>query len=298
MVAIDDEAQVEGIARDGAQNGHGQLDLQHAAECGLDAVGCEVRGQGRAHAVAQLPGGDAALPDGHLQLKIGTGLVAVAKRQVQGSQQSRLGQGGGEIQSRVKVLLVYAGVQGLQQEEAAMHAAAAAVTAERCRAHPVEVAAHLAVNRGMHVGRLRREGRTGQRTADGPGKMIGRHAAERGVDVGKMLAVKLVEVAVVGRVMLGTVPPVPVATLGDEQLLPGEGALLGGGLGGVFVVKVAGLAEVIPTAIVLRRADPDVEVGVDPRSRDESAQGAEGLRFLPRDGLADGDRLDLRILLE
>jgi len=84
-----------------------------------------------------------------------------------------------------------------------------------------------------------------------------------------MLAVKFVEVAIIRRVMLRTVPPVPVAALGNQDLLEGEISLRLGSAGCSFGVKLAGAMEVVPRLVIFRSADPNVKVGVDPRSGNE-----------------------------
>ncbi len=79
-----------------------------------------------------------------------------------------------------------------------------------------------------------------------------------------MLAIKFVEIAVVGRVMLGTIPPVPVAAFGDQNFVEGQFALSLGGAGSILRVELAGLVQVVPGTIIFGCADPDVEVRIDP----------------------------------
>ncbi len=56
-------------------------------------------------------------------------------------------------------------------------------------------------------------------------EIVRRSRAQRLIDVGEMLAIQLVELAVVSGMMLGPIPPIPVAALGDEKLFIGQGAL-------------------------------------------------------------------------
>ena len=60
-------------------------------------------------------------------------------------------------------------------------------------------------------------------------QIVGRACTQRLIDVRKMLAVELVEFAVVGRMVLRAVPPVPVAAFGDQDFFKGQFALLLGG---------------------------------------------------------------------
>jgi hypothetical protein len=70
--------------------------------------------------------------------------------------------------------------------------------------------------------------------------------------------------------VLGAVPPAPVAALGDQQLFIGQTAAVfrhvGGGLVGFPRAQ-----ELAPGLVILLRADPDVEVGVDPGPREWQA---------------------------
>src|SRR5579862_2324859 len=87
-----------------------------------------------------------------------------------------------------------------------------------------------------------------------------------------MLAVEFVEIAIVGRVMLRSVPPVPIAAFGDQKFFVRQLALRFAGLPHVLGIKLAGMVKVVPGAIVLGSADPDVEIGINPRSRYEGWQ--------------------------
>src|SRR5438270_12793960 len=103
------------------------------------------------------------------------------------------------------------------------------------------------------------------------------------IDIGEVLAVQLVELAGVGGMVLGPVPPVPVAALRDQQLLPSELADIFVGVLLVVCEEIPRLGKIIPSAIVLGRANPNVEVGVDPGARDK--QGELGLGGMALDGL-------------
>src|SRR5258708_31500538 len=111
-----------------------------------------------------------------------------------------------------------------------------------------------------------------------------------------MLAVKLVEVAVVRRMVLWAVPPVPVAALCNQDFLKRQLTLRFARAGRILVVKLAGMMKVIPGPVVLRSTDPHVEVGVNPRSRNKRWKAPE----IPmvRDRFRDADGLDALIVLE
>lgn len=87
------------------------------------------------------------------------------------------------------------------------------------------------------------------------------------VNVRQVLAVKLIKIAVVRRMMLRPVPPVPIAAFRNEDLVKGELPLLFGGPGSSARIKIAGMMQVVPGAVVLGSANPHVEVRIDPGPR-------------------------------
>src|SRR6202795_4675265 len=87
-----------------------------------------------------------------------------------------------------------------------------------------------------------------------------------------MFAVEFVKVAIVGGVMLGTVPPVPVAALGDQKFFIRQLALFLRRARRSLLVKIAGMVEVVPRLVILGRSNPNVKVGVDPRPANERRQ--------------------------
>src|SRR5437588_1985846 len=98
-----------------------------------------------------------------------------------------------------------------------------------------------------------------------------------------MLAIQLVEVCVILGVVFGAIPPIPVAALGDQQLLVCELALRRRCRISMLSKKIARRGKIIPGAIVLRRPDPDIKVGVDPRTRRQLLQWSEVLLTVPLD---------------
>src|SRR5215469_11330749 len=111
-----------------------------------------------------------------------------------------------------------------------------------------------------------------------------------------MFAIEFVEFAVIRRVVLRPVPPVPVAPLSDQQLFDRERSLLVRGALGGLRVEVSCVVEIIPGLVVLRRADPYIEVRVDPGSGYEGAEHVEILVTL--NGFRNGYCLDPRIILK
>ena len=103
-----------------------------------------------------------------------------------------------------------------------------------------------------------------------------------------MLAIEFVELAIVGRLVLRAVPPVPVAAFGDQDLFKRQSSLRFADAIFVLFVKVTGVEEVVPGAIVFRRADPHVEVGVDPGAGHERRERRNVLLALDRFGYGDG----------
>ena len=103
-----------------------------------------------------------------------------------------------------------------------------------------------------------------------------------------MFAVEFIEVAIVGGVMLWSVPPIPIAAFGNQNLFKGQFALRLGRAGGRLVIKVAGMVEVIPGAVVLGSADPNVEIGMNSGAGNERGKLAEIFMSLNRLGYGDG----------
>jgi hypothetical protein len=79
-----------------------------------------------------------------------------------------------------------------------------------------------------------------------------------------MLAIKFVELAVIPGMVLRSIPPVPIAALGDEQFFERKLALRLRRAGCSFGVEVPGVVEIIPGSVVLGSADPHIKIGIDP----------------------------------
>src|SRR5215469_18374552 len=99
----------------------------------------------------------------------------------------------------------------VEQELLPVHGAGTVVGGVGRGAHPLEVTHHVASNARTNVGSLRDERRPRDHARDRLRQVIWRRRSQSLVDVREMLAVELVEIAVVGGMMFGTVPPVPVA---------------------------------------------------------------------------------------
>src|SRR5579884_4007868 len=135
---------------------------------------------------------------------------------------------GNEIEAAVDIVFVQTDVGRFQIELLAMHRRTAAIGDVGSCAHPMEIAGTTAAHTRVNVGGLRHEFGMGYTSDNGLRQALGRRRSECLIDVREMLAVKLVKIGVVGGVVLGTIPPVPVAALGNEQLFVGQGALLVG----------------------------------------------------------------------
>ena len=116
----------------------------------------------------------------------------------------------------------------------------------------------------MDIRRLGHECGTHLNPGDRLREIVRRRCSQRLINVGQMLSIELVKIAIVGRVVFGAIPPVPVAALGDQNLVKSQLALCFGGTRGVLRVELTSMMQVVPGAIVFRRPYPDVEVGVDP----------------------------------
>src|SRR5438309_11526222 len=66
--------------------------------------------------------------------------------------------------------------------------------------------------------------------------------------------------------VLRSVPPVPVTAFRDQQFLISQGSLLGGRLARICCEEVACCRELVPCHVVFRRADPYIEIRIDPRA--------------------------------
>src|SRR5438270_11494217 len=127
----------------------------------------------------------------------------------------------------------------------------------------------------MNICGLGRELRLLKTARDGLDQRVRRGAAQRQINVGKMFAVELVKVAIILRVVLRAIPPVPVAAFSNEQLFKGKLLLLRQSLVRVLGKEIARSGKLVPGGVVFRRPDPDIEVGINPRAR---KNGAEALR--------------------
>src|SRR6185369_16570684 len=100
-----------------------------------------------------------------------------------------------------------------------MHGGRMAVRNMGGSTQPFKVANVSSIHRRMDVGGLRCELRFGMRSRDWLRQHVRGNAAKRKIHIGKMLPVQLIKIAIVGRMMLGAIPPVPVTAFGDEQFL-------------------------------------------------------------------------------
>ena len=117
---------------------------------------------------------------------------------------------------------------------------------------------------------------------------------ERPVDVAHVAAEQVVELAVVVRVVVVAVPPAPVAAFGDEQFLARRRQRLGAGGAGGVLERAAGARQLAPGAAIVGVADPDVEVGVDPRAGMQAGSRSVGAGA----GLGHRHRAQRRVSLQ
>src|SRR6266700_16158 len=129
---------------------------------------------------------------------------------------------------------------------------------------PVKVANVFSINLRVDKSSLGRRWRFRGSAGNRLGKGLRRSAAQGKVDVGKMFSVQLIKLTIIGRVMLRTVPPVPVTALGDEQFFVGQFFLLRRGFLRILAEEIARRRQMVPGQVVLWSANPDVKVRVDP----------------------------------
>ena len=90
--------------------------------------------------------------------------------------------------------------------------------------------------------------------------------AERAIDVREMTAIQPVKIGPVGRIVFGTVPPAPVAALGNHDLFERQAPVLFGHAL-CILVRLPRIQQALPGLIVLFGANPHVEIRVDPGAR-------------------------------
>src|SRR6478752_9507272 len=88
-------------------------------------------------------------------------------------------------------------------------------------------------------------------------QIVGRGCSQRLIHIRKMLAIEFVEFAVVGRMMLRAVPPVPIAAFGNEQFFERKLTLFLRTVRRGLLVEIARVVEVVPCLVVFGSADPD-----------------------------------------
>jgi len=124
----------------------------------------------------------------------------------------------------------------------------------------------------------------------GDEQLLGDWLVERPVDVADVPPEELVELEVVLGGMIVTVPPEPVAPFRDEHFL--AGACEGAGIGRTGrLERLVRIGQLAPGALIVAMTDPDVEVRVDPRSREDGGQ--VGFRATARLAHRDGPELGM-----
>ena len=116
----------------------------------------------------------------------------------------------------------------------------------------------------MDICGLRSELRFGMRACNGLRQHVRRRTAQRKIDIGKMLAIELIQFAIVRGMVLRAIPPIPVTTFRDQQFFISQGGLLCGNLVGIGGKEIACCSELVPRYVIFRRADPNIEIRVDP----------------------------------
>ena len=94
-----------------------------------------------------------------------------------------------------------------------------------------------------------------------------------------MLAVEAVEIHAVCRRVLRAVPPVPIATFGDEQLFKGQRTSLFTHLIFDAIIGLTRPQKVFPGKVVLFGANPDIEIRIDPRGGEDLVNRLCGYLF-------------------
>ena len=116
-----------------------------------------------------------------------------------------------------------------------------------------------------------------------------------------MLAIKGIKLCVIRGAVLGAKPPAPIAPFsGQERFVRLVDGGFRGRTGPALLVRfnspgvdLAGIPEKFPSGDVFAVADPDVEIGVNPRSRKNPRGRGDFSRG--RDGLCDGKRTEIGV---
>ena len=119
-------------------------------------------------------------------------------------------------------------------------------------------------------------------------ELVGHGLEQQAVDIAQVAPEQVVELEIVLGGMVVAVPPEPVAPFRDEHFL--AGACDGAGIGGPGrLERLARIGQLAPGALIVAMADPDVEVRVDPRTREDAGQ--VGFRAPARLAHRDGPKL-------
>src|SRR6202022_4314279 len=96
--------------------------------------------------------------------------------------------------------------------------------------------------------------------------------------------------------VLGPVPPVPVAALRDQDFLKRQPPPFFSGPVGGLGIEIPGVAEIVPGAVVFGSADPYIEICLNPRSRNQRREPSKLL--VSGNGVGNRDCFHPRLALE
>src|SRR5205823_13131926 len=133
-----------------------------------------------------------------------------------------------------------------RSSDLAVHGGRTPVSSVSGGPNPVEVTWERGIEPGRDVITLGNEARLRITLDDWLGQHIGRRSAQSLVDIGKMLAIQLVEFPVIGGMMFRAIPPVPIAAFGDQEFFECQISLFRGRLLGVLTEEVSGGTEMVP----------------------------------------------------
>src|SRR6266852_4672221 len=188
-------------------------------------------------------------------------------------------------------------------KNAAMHGATAALGGVEAGTEPFKIGRVAAIDLDIEEsGRRDLQGML-RLVLDGLGEFFRGNLAESEVHAGKVLAIQRVELSVVGGTVFRAKPPAPVAAFRSEQrfisLLQagfrwGVAAPLRVCFGG-SPISLARVPEQFPCGNIFGVTDPNIEIGVDPRSGEDS--GGRGKFVGGGDSFAGRQRAEILSIL-
>ena len=174
-----------------------------------------------------------------------------------------------KVEPQKQVMPIAAVMQFTDEKALPVHRSGTSIHPVDSRPQPFEVRCHFAIDvrANRTAGHLVKliDGNPENR----PREFFGRRQTQREINVCKVIAEQLVELRTIGRIVFRAIPPAPIAAFGNQQLFVGKKFTFLGNRCRLrriheFVVGLPRAQQIFPCSVIFLRADPDVEVRVDP----------------------------------